>query len=70
MGHFVIHFFFFISRPYLLSYFSHIRHTTVLETLNVFFLFIFLKYKFWTFKSATVNVPVGNITVKKYKQRQ
>lgn len=31
----------------------------------VFFSLLFLKYKFWTFKSATVNVPVGNITVKK-----
>lgn len=33
--------------------------------MSVFFSLLLLKYKFWTFKSATVNVPVGNITVKK-----
>lgn len=44
---------------------SHTLHATVWGTPYVFFSSLCLKYKFWTFKSATVNVPIGNITVKK-----
>lgn len=63
MGHFVIHFFFLSVDPIELPL-THSPHHYFGNT-DVIFLFILLKYKFWTFKSATVNVPVGNITVKK-----